>query len=140
MGSAKYFTAINLLSRYWQFQIADKYILTTALLMIHGIYKWVLMLMGLTNAPSISMCTMNNLFPNMLDSIMAVFLDDILIYSCMVKEHFMLLMKTLVHLSQYMLYCKLKKYSFLCNSTTFLGFDVIPRGMQISDSKVQSLN
>ena len=54
-------------------------------------YKWVVMPMGLTNAPATFIRTMNNLFSDMLDSGVAVFLDDILMYSCTVKEHFMLL-------------------------------------------------
>ena len=40
--------------------------------------------MGLTIAPATFMQTMNNLFFNMLDSGMAVFLDDILVYLHMV--------------------------------------------------------
>ena len=94
--------------------------------------------MGLTNAPATFMQTMNNLFSDMLDSSLAVFLNDILL--CTVQEHFTLLEKVLACLHQYMLYCKLKKCSFLRNSTIFLSFDVMPEGMCISDLKVQSLN
>ena len=50
------------------------------------------------NAPATFMQTMNNLFSNMLDSSIAVFLDDILMYLCIVKEHFTLLEKVLVSL------------------------------------------
>ena len=50
--------------------------------------------MGLMNAPAIFMKTMNNLFSDRLDSGMAVVLDDILIYSCMVDEYFILLVKS----------------------------------------------
>ena len=57
-----------------------------------------------------------------------------------VDEHLMLLEQVLACLRQYTFYCKLKKCSFLCNSTTFLGFDVMPEGMGISDLKVQSLS
>ena len=39
-----------------------------------------------------------------------------------------------------MFYCKLKKCSFLHNSKKFLSFDITPKGMHISDLKVQSLN
>ena len=49
--------------------------------------------MGLTNKPATFMQTMNNLFFNILDSSMAVFPDNILVYSYTVKEHFMLLEK-----------------------------------------------
>ena len=83
---------------------------------------------------------MNNLFSDMLDSGMAVFLDDILVYSGTVDKHFMLLEQVLARLRQYTFYCKLKKCSFLHNSTTFLGFDVTPAGMRISDLKVRSLS
>ena len=95
--------------------------------------------MGLPNAPAMFMHTMNSLFLDMLDSGVAVFLDDILMYLGMVDEYFTLLEQVLVHLWQYMFYCKLKKCSFLCNSITFLGFDVMTEGMRISDSKGQSL-
>ena len=47
----------------------------------YGLYKWVVMPMGLTNAPAMFMRTMNNLFEDMLDQGVVVFLDDLLIYS-----------------------------------------------------------
>ena len=93
MGSANYFTTINIFSGYWQYCIADKDVMKTALLMRYNLYKWLVMPMGLTNTPAMFMQTMNNLFSNILDSGMAVFLDNILMYLCMVKEHFMLLKK-----------------------------------------------
>ena len=133
MGSSKYFTSINLCSRYWKCYIAYEDIPKSTFLMKYGLYKWVVMLIELMNSPSIFIWTINNLFFNMLDSSLAVFLDDILVYLCMVKEHFMLPKKILVCLYQYTFYCKLKKCSFLCNSTTFLGFNIIPKGMYISD-------
>ena len=108
--------------------------------MRYSLYKWVIMPMGLMNAPAIFMQTMNNLFLDMLDSGIAVFLDNILVYSGTVGKHFMLLEQVLVCLHQYTFYCKLKKCSFLCNSTTFLGFNIMPEGMHISDLKVQSLS
>ena len=91
MGSAQYFTSIDLCSGYWQCRIADEDILKTAFLMRYGVYEWVVMPMGLTNAPATFMRTMNNLFLDMLDSGMTVFLDDILVYSGMVGKHFTLL-------------------------------------------------
>ena len=89
--------------------------------------------MGLINAPATFMQTINILFSEMLDLFMAVFLDGILMYSYMMKEHFILLKKVLVHVGQYICYCKLKNSSFSCNSTIFLSFDIIPEGMCISD-------
>ena len=88
MGNAKYFTSINLCSGYWQYCIADEDIPKTALLTRYGLCGWGIIPMGPTNAPAIFMQTMNNLFSNMLDFGMAVFLDDILVFSRIVDEHF----------------------------------------------------
>ena len=86
MGSAQYFTSIDLRSGYWQCRIADEDIPKTAFLTRYGLYEWVVMPMGLTNAPATFMRTMNNLFSDMLDSGVAVFLDDILVYSSTVRR------------------------------------------------------
>ena len=137
MGSVKYFTSIDLCSGYRHCYISDKDIPKTTFLMRYHIYKWVAMPMGLTNAPAIFMQTMNNLFLDMLDSSVAEFLNNILMYSHMVDKHFTLLEQVLVCLHQYIFYCKLKKCSFLYNSIMFFSFDVTPEGMHISDSKVQ---
>ena len=95
--------------------------------------------MGLMNTPATFMQIMNNFFTNMLNFGIAVFLENILVYLHTVKEHFTLLKKIPVHLCQYTFYCKLKKCSFLCNSTEFLGFDITLDSMCISDLKVWSL-
>ena len=92
--------------------------------------------MGLMNVPATFMRTMNNLFADMLDKGVIVFLDDVLIYSTMVEEHFELLEKVFACLHKYKFYCKLKKCSFLQWMTTFLGFDIMPEGLKISDAKV----
>ena len=50
---------------------------------------------------------------DLLDNRVVVFLDDVLIYSTMVEEHFKLLEKVFACLHKYEFYCKLKKCSFL---------------------------
>ena len=75
----------------------------------------------------------------MLNKGVVIFLGDVLIYSTMVEEHFNLLEKVCACLCKYKFYCKLKKCSFLQRTTTFLGFDITLKGLQISDAKVQSL-
>ena len=68
--------------------------------------------MGLTNAPATFMQTMNNLLFYMLDKGVMVFLDNVIIYSNTVEEHFKLL-KVLTCLHRHIFYYKLKKRSFL---------------------------
>ena len=85
------------------------------------------------------MQTINNLFMNILDKGVVVFLDDILVYSTMGEEYFELIEKVLICMCKHLFYCKLNKYSFLQKTTTFLGFNITPEVMHIGDSKNRSL-
>ena len=62
--------------------------------------------MGLMNAPAMFMRMMNNLFEDMLDQGVVVFLDDVLIYTTTSEEHFKLLEKV---------FTRLKRYEFTAN-------------------------
>ena len=57
--------------------------------------------MGLRNAPTTFIWTMDNLFIDMLDKGMIVFLDGELIYSTLVEKHFKLLEKVFAYLHKY---------------------------------------
>ena len=136
MGSVKCFISIDLHSGYWQCCIADEDIPKTTFLARYSLYKWIILPRGLMDAPDTFIQTINNLFSDILNSGKAILLDDILMYSHTVNEHFTFLEKILVHLYQYIFYFKFKKCSFLQNSTMFLSFDIMPEGMCISDLKV----
>ena len=84
MESAKYFTSIDLHSGYCKCRIDDKGIPKTTFFTRYNLYEWVVMPMGLMNAPATFMQTVKNLFSNLLDSGMAVFLDNIFMYLHMV--------------------------------------------------------
>ena len=73
---------------------------------------------------------------DMLDKGVVIFLDNMLIYTTVAEEHFELLEKVFTCLYKYEFYCKLKKCSFLQWITTFLGFDITPEGLKISNAKV----
>ena len=94
--------------------------------------------MGLMNIPTMFIQIINNLFIDMLDKEVVVFLGYILIYSTLVEEQFKLLEKVLICFCKHIFYCKLKEHNFLHKTTTFLGFDVTLEGICISDSKVRS--
>ena len=96
--------------------------------------------MRLANAPATFMQLMNNLFANLLDWGIIVFLDDVLVYNHTRDEHVQLLCTVFDKLRVHSFYGKPKKCSFFHTTTAFLGFDVTPNGLKISDTKVKSVS
>ena len=76
---------------------------------------------GLTNAPATFMHLMQQIFRPHLDDFVIVFLDDILIYSKTLDDHYRHLRLVLQVLRQKKLYAKASKCEFFTNEIEFLG-------------------
>jgi hypothetical protein len=59
----------------------------TAFISRYGLYEFMVMSFGLTNALAYFMYTMNKVFMEYLDKFAVVFVDDILVYSRSEEEH-----------------------------------------------------
>ena len=70
---------------------------------------------------------MNDVLSNYLDDFLLVFLDDILVYSCIVKIHAKHLGKLLEALRPHRLFAKVSKCSIMVNEVDFLAQWIIPQ-------------
>jgi hypothetical protein len=84
---AQVFFKIDLRSGYHQIRIRNEDIPKTSLSMRYGLYEYLVMSFGLTNAPAHFMYLMNSVFMLELDRFVVIFINDILVYSKSMDEH-----------------------------------------------------
>jgi hypothetical protein len=85
--SACVFSKIDLRSGYHQLKVQECDILKTTFALRYGLYEFMVMSFGLTNAPAYFMYMMNKVFMEYLDKFVMMFIDDILVYSRSEGEH-----------------------------------------------------
>jgi hypothetical protein len=139
LAGAKVFSKIDLRSGYHQIKIRPCDIPKTAFSTRYGLYEFLVMSFGLTNAPTYFMYLMNSVFMTELDKFIVVFIDDILIYSKSEQEHAKHLRVVLQHLRDHKLYAKFSKCEFWLKSVKFLGHTISHDGISVDPSKVQEV-
>jgi hypothetical protein len=87
LAGAPLFSKIDLCSSYHQIKIRAEDIPKTAFTTRYGLFEYLVMSFGLTNALAHFMYPMNYVFMPELDKFIVVFIDDILIYSRSMEEH-----------------------------------------------------
>ena len=107
LAGARVFSKIDLRSGYHQIKIRPCDIPKTAFSTRYGLYEYLVMSFGLTNAPAYFMYLMPEL-----DKFVVVFIDDILIYSKNEEDHAKHLRIVLQRLRDHKLYAKFSKCEF----------------------------
>ncbi|WVZ80549.1 hypothetical protein U9M48_028017 [Paspalum notatum var. saurae] len=146
LAGARAFSKIDLRSGYYQIKIREERdapgisnIPKIAFSTRCGLYEYLVMSFGLTNAPAFFMYVMNSVFMNELDKFVVVFIDDILIYSKSEKEHEEHLRIVLTRLREHKLYTKFSKCAFCLKEVSFLGHILSEKGVAVDPSKVEDV-
>jgi hypothetical protein len=139
LAGSKVFSKIDLRSGYHQIKIRSSDIPKIAFSTRYGLYEYLVMSFGLTNAPAYFMYLMNSVFMQELDKFFVVFIDDILIYSKNPEDHRNHLCIVLQRLGDHHLYAKFSKCKFWLDTVKFLGHTISSNGISVDPSKVQEM-
>ncbi|XP_058746182.1 uncharacterized protein LOC131619056 [Vicia villosa] len=102
----------------------------------YGHYEYTVTLFGVSNALGVFMEYMNRTFHSYLDKFVAVFIDDILIYSKSKEDHAEHLRVVLQVLKEKKLYAKLSKCEFWLKEVSFLGHVISSGEIAVDPSNV----
>ena len=138
-GKARVYTALDLRHAYHLVRIAEGDEWKTAFRTRYGSFEWLVMPFGLTNAPASFQRFMNDIFSDLLDVTVTVYLDDILIYSDDPTEHRSHVREVLRRLRKNGLYCRPDKCHFSVDSVEYLGFFLTKDGLKMDPAKIRTV-
>jgi hypothetical protein len=133
------FRKIDLRSCYHQLKIRTEDIPKTVFTTRYGLYEFLVMSFGLTNAPAYFMNLMNKVFMEYLDQFVVVFIDDILVYSQNKETHEDHLRLVLRKIRDNQLHAKFSKCDFWLKEVAFLGHIITNGGINVDPGKISEI-
>jgi hypothetical protein len=135
----KHFSRIDLKGAYNLVRIKPGDEWKTAFRCRYGHFEYLVMPFGLTNAPATFQHLMNDIFRDLLDHVVIIYLDDILIFSDTYENHVKHVTEVLNRLRKNHLYASAKKCDFHTDEIEFLGYILSGTGIRMNPKKLESL-
>ena len=134
---AQVYSKIDLHHAYYLVHIANGDEWKTAFRTHYGSFEWSVIPFSLTNAPMAFQRFMNNIFSDLSDICIVIYLDDILIYLNNMSKHYQHVKEILKRLYKAGLYAKAEKCKFHSKLVEYLGYILFPFGLTMSDNKIK---
>ncbi len=139
LRKARFYTKLDLRSAYNLVRIREGDEWKTAFSTCTGHYEYLVMPFGLSISPAVFQSFINDVFRDMLNRQVVVYIDDILIYSDTLEDHVQHVRAVLQRLIQYQLFAKIEKCDFHQTSISFLGYIISPGGVAMDEGKVKAV-
>jgi hypothetical protein len=139
VASGKIFSILDQTNAFFQTRMRTEDIPLTAVKTPWGLYEWVVMPMGLTNAPATHQARLEEALGKLINSVCVVYLDDIVIFSNSLATHEEHIRQVLGRLRAANLYCSPKKTQLFQHRVKFLGHWVSPNGICADSEKVAQI-
>ena len=143
LGKSKYFSTLDLKSGYWQIKVHPASQEKTAFTMHQGLFEFRVMPFRLMNAPAAFQRLMQQVLMGLntesATDFVAVYLDDILIFSETFQDHMTHLRTVLQRLEQVNLKLNPKKCCFGCQMVEYLGHILTPDGLKPNPKRIAAV-
>jgi hypothetical protein len=134
---AKYFTKLDVQWGFNKVRIKEGDEWKAAFQTNRGMFKPLVMFFGLTNSPTTFQTMMNDIFMDMiLEGVVIVYLDDILIFTKDLDEHWRITHRVLRRLAEHQLYLQPKKCEFEKTRIEYLGLIISENQVEMDLVKV----
>ncbi|KAH7680133.1 gagpol and env protein precursor, partial [Aphelenchoides avenae] len=139
LAGKKFFTTCDLHSGYWQIPLTEQAKELTAFSTMGRHYHFNILPFGLSTASGQFERAMETLFAEYLSKTVYIYLDDILIASDSLEEHFEVLERVFQKLREYNLRLKPSKCAFLTTETEFLVHVISSEGLKTDQAKIAKI-
>ena len=138
---AKIFTKLDLKFGYNLIRIKDGDEWKTAFRTCYGLFEYKVMPFGLAIAPATFQNMMNEIFRDMIDLGVIIYLDDILIYSENEQDHVLvaLVKRVLECLQEHQLAIAPDKCEWHRSRVNFLDYIISPEGVEMDQEKIRTV-
>ena len=139
LASAKIFSTMDLQSGYWQLELAEEDRAKSAFITKYGLYEYTVLPFGLSTAPGTFQRVMEIVLKGLQWKTLLIYLDDIIIFSSDLNEHYQRLEEVLDRIREAGLKLKPSKCHFLEKEVLFLGHIVGQDGMKPNPELTKSV-
>jgi len=138
-GEARFFSMLDCTAGHWKINIRKEDREKTALVCHSGLFEWLRMPCGLTNAPARFQRALDLILSGLKWQVCLVYLDDVIAFSKTVEEHIQHLDTVLSRLREAGVALNLEKCSLFKTEVEYLGQVVSPGMLRVTNRNTEAL-